>query len=106
MASHNDYQLALRIPSDLLAAIDAEVERVKLERPGARVQRSDVVREALIRAFFRHADKGSTIVKREREDENVARPSHGNGSNGNGGNGNGRQPHASAHGDDDSLKSH
>jgi len=29
MASQNDYQLALRIPSELLAAIDAEVERVK-----------------------------------------------------------------------------
>lgn len=65
MASQNDYQLALRIPSELLAAIDAEVERVKAERPGARVQRSDVVREALMRAFFRHPQTMSGIVKRE-----------------------------------------
>jgi Arc/MetJ-type ribon-helix-helix transcriptional regulator len=101
MASHNDYQLALRIPSDLLAAIDAEVERVKLERPGARVQRSDVVREALMRAFFHHPEKGSSIIKRDREDESgaaaavsVARP-----------NGNGRQ-HGAATDGDDSMKSH
>jgi Arc/MetJ-type ribon-helix-helix transcriptional regulator len=66
MASQNDYQLALRIPSELLAAIDAEVERVKLERPGARVQRSDVVREALMRAFFKHPATMSGPVKRER----------------------------------------
>ena len=65
MASQNDYQLALRIPGELLAAIDAEVERVKAERPGARVQRSDVVREALMRAFFRHPQTMSGIVKRD-----------------------------------------
>jgi Arc/MetJ-type ribon-helix-helix transcriptional regulator len=65
MASQNEHQLALRIPVELLAAIDAEVERVKNERPGARVQRSDVVREALMRAFFRHPQTSSTPVKRD-----------------------------------------
>jgi hypothetical protein len=65
MSLPNDYQLALRIPGELLAAIDAEVERVKRERPGARVQRSDVVREALMRAFFHHDQTGSGPVRRE-----------------------------------------
>lgn len=66
MSSPNDYQLALRIPSELLAAIDEEVERVKQERPGARVQRSDVVREALMRAFFDHLAPSSRPVRGER----------------------------------------
>jgi hypothetical protein len=65
MAQQNDYQLAIRIPSELLAAIDAEVERVKAERPGARVQRSDVVREVLMRAFFRHPEPASPPVRRD-----------------------------------------
>jgi hypothetical protein len=60
----NDYQLALRIPSELLEAIDAEVERVKAARPGARVQRSDVVREALMRAFFEYPEEAS-VPKRD-----------------------------------------
>jgi hypothetical protein len=67
MSSPNDFQLALRIPGELLAAIDAEVERVKTERPGARVQRSDVVREALMRAFFKHPSASSGPVKRSRD---------------------------------------
>jgi Arc/MetJ-type ribon-helix-helix transcriptional regulator len=79
MASQNDYQLALRIPSELLSAIDAEVERVKVERPGARVQRSDVVREALMRAFFSHPQTMSGIVKRDGEASGNDRES-GNGS--------------------------
>ncbi|HXU74132.1 MAG TPA: hypothetical protein VN947_32780 [Polyangia bacterium] len=66
MSSTNDYQLALRIPGELLAAIDAEVDRVKQERPGARVQRSDIVREALMRAFFNHPRPVSGPVRRER----------------------------------------
>jgi hypothetical protein len=65
MASHNEHQLALRIPGALLDAIDAEVERVKQERPGARVQRSDIVREALMRAFFAHPEPASPPVRRE-----------------------------------------
>jgi Arc/MetJ-type ribon-helix-helix transcriptional regulator len=80
MSSPNDYQLALRIPSELLAAIDEEVERVKQERPGARVQRSDVVREALMRAFFKHPAPSSGPVRRDR-----SALSNGNGAaNGNG----------------------
>jgi Arc/MetJ-type ribon-helix-helix transcriptional regulator len=77
MASQNDYQLALRIPGELLAAIDAEVERVKSERPGARVQRSDVVREALMRAFFRHPQAMSGIVKRDNETQEPAAAANG-----------------------------
>jgi Arc/MetJ-type ribon-helix-helix transcriptional regulator len=64
--SSNDYQLALRIPTDLLAAIDEEVERVKAARPGARVQRSDVVREALMRAFFDYPEAEPVAAKRDR----------------------------------------
>lgn len=41
--------LALRISDDLLAEIDAEVERLKEENPGANLARSDVVRIALIK---------------------------------------------------------
>jgi hypothetical protein len=91
MASTNDYQLALRISTDLLAAIDAEVERVKSERPGARVQRSDVVREALMRAFFQHPDNSSTIIKRAPapDDGDGHGNGHGNGHHGGHGQGNG-----------------
>jgi hypothetical protein len=85
MAAQNDYQLALRIPGELLTAIDAEVERVKAERPGARVQRSDVVREALMRAFFRHPETMSGIIKRDTGGHPGA-DAHGNG-NGSGRNG-------------------
>lgn len=79
MASQNDYQLALRIPSELLSAIDAEVDRVKAERPGARVQRSDVVREALMRAFFSHPQSMSGIVKRDSAEPSADGPPNGNG---------------------------
>jgi hypothetical protein len=65
MSAPNDYQLALRVPGELLAAIDAEVERVKAERPGARVQRSDIVREALMRAFFNIPKPTSGPVRRD-----------------------------------------
>lgn len=65
MAGANENQLALRVSAELLAAIDAEVERVKQERPGARVQRSDVVREALMRAFFNHPSSPSGPVRRD-----------------------------------------
>jgi hypothetical protein len=87
MASQNDYQLALRIPSELLTAIDAEVERVKAERPGARVQRSDVVREALMRAFFRHPETMSGIVKRESAETNGDGNQHSSDRDGRGHNG-------------------
>jgi Arc/MetJ-type ribon-helix-helix transcriptional regulator len=79
MSSTNDFQLALRIPSELLAAIDAEVDRVKHERPGARVQRSDVVREALMRAFFRHPRPLSGPVRRERSNGEMNGNGNGNG---------------------------
>jgi len=93
MASQNDYQLALRIPVELLTAIDAEVERVKTERPGARVQRSDVVREALMRAFFRHPETMSGIVKRESGERADAERGSGNGS----GHGHGQNGSSDAH---------
>ncbi len=47
-----EVQLALRVPRQLIAAIDAEVERLRQERPGARVNRSDAVREILFQALL------------------------------------------------------
>lgn len=44
-------QLALRVDDELLAAIDAEVERLRKERAGATIHRSDVVRELCWRAL-------------------------------------------------------
>jgi hypothetical protein len=75
--SANEHQLALRIPVELLQAIDAEVERVKRERPGARVQRSDVVREALMRAFFHHPQPDAGPQKRERGSSGASESSPG-----------------------------
>lgn len=45
--------IALRVPEDLADAIDREVARLEVERPGAVVHRSDVVREILHRALMK-----------------------------------------------------
>lgn len=45
-------QVSFRAPPKLLAAIDAEVERRNREDPSTRVQRSDLVRQAVWRAFL------------------------------------------------------
>lgn len=44
--------IALRVPEELADAIDAEIERLTKERPGALIHRSDVVREILHRALL------------------------------------------------------
>lgn len=49
----NSAQVTFRADQKLLTALDAEVDRLRTERPGARVQRSDVVREILGRALLR-----------------------------------------------------
>jgi len=51
-ANKRSRQLAVRVSDELLAAIDAEVERLRAARAGARVQRSDAVREILFRALL------------------------------------------------------
>lgn len=43
--------LGIRVPPDLIAALDREVERLAAERPGARTSRSDAVREILYKAL-------------------------------------------------------
>jgi hypothetical protein len=48
----NGHQIALRVERSLLAAIDAEVARLRRERPGANTHRSDAVREVLHRVFL------------------------------------------------------
>jgi len=45
--------VAVRVNTDMLDAIDAEVERLRRVRPGAHVQRSDALRELLHRALFK-----------------------------------------------------
>lgn len=42
-----EVQLALRVSQTLMEAIDREVERLRSERPGAKLNRSDAVREIL-----------------------------------------------------------
>jgi hypothetical protein len=49
-------QIALRVGENLLSAIDAEVARLKRERPGANLHRSDAVREILHRTLFARTD--------------------------------------------------
>lgn len=44
-------RIGVRLPAWLLEAIDAEAERLRAERPGSEVNRSDVVRELLARAL-------------------------------------------------------
>lgn len=44
--------IALRVPDDLLAAIEAERERLQKERPGRVVTRAEVVREATARQLM------------------------------------------------------
>src|SRR5262245_56369220 len=51
-ARNKGHQLAIRIPRELLRAIDEEVERLRGERPGATVQRSDAVREILYQVLI------------------------------------------------------
>ena len=50
--SAKEVQLALRVPEELMDAIDREVERLRAERPGGRVNRSDAVREILFQALL------------------------------------------------------
>jgi hypothetical protein len=44
--------VAVRVNTDMLDAIDAEVHRLRRIRPGAHIQRSDALRELLHRALF------------------------------------------------------
>jgi hypothetical protein len=49
-------QIALRVGDALLSAIDAEVARLRRERPGATLHRSDAVREILHRTLVMRSD--------------------------------------------------
>lgn len=44
-------RIAIRLPSWLLAAVDAETQRQRARRPAAVVNRSDVIRVILARAL-------------------------------------------------------
>jgi hypothetical protein len=50
--NRHQHLVAVRVNTPMLAAIDAEVERLRAQRPGAHIQRSDALREILHRALF------------------------------------------------------
>src|SRR5688572_17360229 len=62
-----DHQLAIRVPAELIDAIDEEVERLRLERPGSKVQRSDAVREILYLVLIAEASFAEAAAKRRNE---------------------------------------
>ena len=43
----SEAQIAVRLPNELLLRLDDEVERLRAERPGLAITRSDAVREIL-----------------------------------------------------------
>jgi Arc/MetJ-type ribon-helix-helix transcriptional regulator len=49
--------VTLRIPRALVRALDAEAERRAAERPGLKITRSDVIREALYEVAKKSAKK-------------------------------------------------
>lgn len=48
----------VRLPPDVLQALDALMERMRAERPGLRVTRSDAVRVLLLRALEGERSRG------------------------------------------------
>jgi hypothetical protein len=66
-AAANGHQLAVRVPRALLDAIDAEVERLRAERPGSNVQRSDAVREILHQVLLADAGFAEESARRRTE---------------------------------------
>jgi hypothetical protein len=52
-----EHQLAVRVPADLLTLLDDETERLRAERPGTTLHRSDTIREVLYRALRREDRK-------------------------------------------------
>jgi hypothetical protein len=51
----SEAQVAFRLPNELLARLDQEVERMRAERPGLTITRSDAVREILFAHLARPA---------------------------------------------------
>lgn len=72
-ASEKEVQLALRVPESLMQAIDAEVERLRAERPGGRINRSDAVREILFQVLLSNPEFALEAARRRR----AARPRQG-----------------------------
>lgn len=52
----SEAQIAVRLPNELLTRLDEEVDRLRAERPGLAITRSDAVREIL----FVHLSKVSS----------------------------------------------
>lgn len=55
----SEAQIAVRLPQDLLAKLDEEVGRLRAERPGLSITRSDAVREIL----FAHLTRGTSAAR-------------------------------------------
>ena len=64
--SAKEVQLALRVPEQLMTAIDQEVERLRSERPGARINRSDAVREILYQVLLSNPEYAAESAKKRR----------------------------------------
>ena len=62
-------QIALRVEEILLSAIDAEVARLRRERPGANPHRSDAVREILYRALIASSTTHAQTPDEQASDE-------------------------------------
>jgi hypothetical protein len=65
-SSLKEVQLALRVPEALMEAIDGEVGRLRAERPGARINRSDAVREILFQVLLSNPEYAVESAKRRR----------------------------------------
>ncbi len=73
-ASTSHHMLTVRITTELLEAIDRAVEQAQAERPGAHVQRSDIVRECLGRGLL---TKGAEHGAAEASNPDVGVPPRG-----------------------------
>jgi hypothetical protein len=51
----SEAQIAVRLPNELLIRLDREVDRMRAERPGLAITRSDAVREILFTHLTRVA---------------------------------------------------
>jgi metal-responsive CopG/Arc/MetJ family transcriptional regulator len=50
--------IGLRIPTDLLERVDAELETMRQAHPGLRLTRSDIVRQLLLEALDQRSHVG------------------------------------------------
>ena len=59
-----DIQIAVRFSPELVEAIDREVDRLRSERPGSRVERSDAIREILYQVLVSEPSYAAASAER------------------------------------------